>query len=68
MENYPLEIVILVFILAFIMGGLVGIFFTIMSSSRISKKDADDFKFFLSQREQKRKYLKAQAKDLENNY
>jgi hypothetical protein len=68
MVNYSVEFVIVMSILVFILGILVGIFFTIMSSSRISKKDADDFKFFLSQREQKKKQLIAQAKDLQNNY
>jgi hypothetical protein len=37
-----------------------------MSSSRISKKDADDFKFFFF-KENRRKQLIAQAKDLQNN-
>ena len=56
------------FILVFLIGTLVGIFFTIMNTTRISKKDEQEFDIFLSQREERIKKLAEQAKELQRNY
>lgn len=68
MKDFPDEIIFLIFILVFLIGTLVGMFFTIMNTIRISKKDEKEFDIFLSQREERIKKLAEQAKELQRNY
>jgi len=68
MQSYSIEVIAIFFILVFILGVLLGIFFTIVKINKVNKKDQEQFDIFLAKRESKIKALALQAKELQKNY
>lgn len=66
--GYSLELIIILCIIAFIIGSILGLSTVLTSTTRILKKDKKDFDLFLSKREERAKQLAKEASELKRNY
>lgn len=66
--GYSLELVIILCVIAFIIGSILGLAIVLTSTTRVLKRDRKDFDLFLTKREERVKQLAIEASELKRNY
>lgn len=66
--GYSLELVIMLCVIAFMIGSILGLAIVLTSTTRVLKRDRKDFDLFLAKREERVKQLAKEASELKRNY